>query len=265
MTLKTLMMSAATAALFAGGAAYAQDSSTDAQAQTEGGEMSATEGQAGGTGAELGTTGETGMSGEAGAEAETEMAEETPPQSLEEMTVGDMIGLPVQSTEGENIGEIDYLIDGPNGLEAVIGIGGFLGLGEYTVALPIGDFEFDAEQQVLILASTKEELKERPEFDETGVTGLPEDMALAELLSDDAEAGASATSGTSMGGSADTEAGMDDGAASETESDGAAEAEAEAEAETDMGAEAEAEAEAGGETEMESDSSMDEDGETQNN
>ena len=102
--------------------------------------------------------------------------------SIEEMTVGDVIGQLVESPDGDNIGEIDYVIDTPPGPEAVIGIGGFLGLGEYTVSIPLERFDWMAEDGVFVLNEDKETLKDRPEFDEAGVEGLAEDVRLADLM-----------------------------------------------------------------------------------
>ena len=60
-----------------------------------------------------------------------------------------------ESPDGEAIGEVDYVIEGENGLEAVIGIGGFLGLGEYTVALPLSDFELNEDYSAFVLGTTQ--------------------------------------------------------------------------------------------------------------
>jgi hypothetical protein len=120
------------------------------------------------------------------------------PQSISEMTVGEFLGLDVVSSEtGEDVGEIDYVIRGASEPEAVIGIGGFLGLGEYTVALPLSDFSYDAEDRTLMVNRTQEELEAMPEFDESGVEGLEDDVELSTLMQDDT--GMSTTSGTTPG------------------------------------------------------------------
>merc|ERR1711974_380214 len=62
--------------------------------------------------------------------------------SISEMTVGDIVGQSVYQTNGETIGDVDYIIGNQGSAEAVVGIGGFLGLGEYTVALPLSDFSY---------------------------------------------------------------------------------------------------------------------------
>ncbi|QFS84705.1 hypothetical protein FIU97_18245 [Roseivivax sp. THAF40] len=196
MTLKTLMMSAATAALLAGGAVHAQDT-TEPETETEA-PMEDTDSTMGTSEAENGMATDAPVAEEAedGMETDTDMAEDEP-MSLEAMTVGEVIGLPVQSTDGDSIGEIDYLIEGDSGLEAVIGIGGFLGLGEYTVALPLDTFDFNPDEQVLTLAATKDELTDRQEFDESGVESLPDDMLIGSMM------GSGEVDASSMGATGD--------------------------------------------------------------
>lgn len=98
------------------------------------------------------------------------------------MVVGDLLGKNVVEANGEVIGEIDYIVRDGEKLAAVIGIGGFLGLGEYTVAIPLDEFDMGVEEDNLVLSSwTEEELEAQPEFDETNVEGLPEDMAIDQI------------------------------------------------------------------------------------
>ncbi|QFT94945.1 hypothetical protein FIU86_19000 [Roseovarius sp. THAF9] len=95
------------------------------------------------------------------------------------MLVGDILGQNVTTQAGEDVGEIDYVVRQGESLSAVIGIGGFLGLGEYTVAIPLEEFSMAPEGEGMMLSSwTEEELKSQPEFDETGVEGLEDDVPL---------------------------------------------------------------------------------------
>ncbi|GGL54859.1 hypothetical protein [Wenxinia marina] len=157
MSIRTILMSAATSALLAGGA-LAQETTTEPAPMPEGdpamGDMAAT--------------------------AEPSFT------SLEEMTVGQVIGMRTEDPAGESIGEIDYVIDGEQGLEAVIGIGGFLGLGEYTVALPLEDFQLNADFSAFVLDTTREALEGQPEIDESGLESLPSELVVGDLM---AEAG----------------------------------------------------------------------------
>ncbi|MFW5654554.1 MAG: PRC-barrel domain-containing protein [Roseicyclus sp.] len=117
---------------------------------------------------------------------ETDMAEgsqaATPPEtgesdSFADMTVSDVLAMNVVDANGENMGNIEYLYrDGSGAYMAVMGIGGFLGIGEHTVTVPLGDFTVDTEQNALFLDRTEEDLEEMAETDEdTGVDRLPYD------------------------------------------------------------------------------------------
>lgn len=99
------------------------------------------------------------------------------------MLVGDILGQSVTTQAGEDVGEIDYVVRQGESLAAVIGIGGFLGLGEYTVAVPLEEFSMAPEGEGMMLSSwTEEELKAQPEFDETGVEGLEDDVPLENAM-----------------------------------------------------------------------------------
>lgn len=104
--------------------------------------------------------------------------------SLEEMTVGQVLGMRTESPDGEAIGEVDYVIEGATGLEAVIGIGGFLGLGEYTVALPLSDFNLNEDYSAFVLGTTKEDLEAQPEIDESGLESLPSELVVGDLMAE---------------------------------------------------------------------------------
>ena len=105
--------------------------------------------------------------------------------SVDEMTVGDMIGMIVYDPAGDRIGEIDYVVPYQGGHAGVIGIGGFLGLGEYTVAIPVGDFDLGENGASLTLDTTREALEQTPEFDESGAESLPDDTPLTQLIGED--------------------------------------------------------------------------------
>ncbi|WP_010137322.1 PRC-barrel domain-containing protein [Oceanicola sp. S124] len=82
-------------------------------------------------------------------------------------TAGTLVGYEVAAEDGEVIGEIDNVVL-VNGTEmAVVGIGGFLGLGEHDVALPLTDLATDASDETKLKASgyTKAQLEAMAEFD----------------------------------------------------------------------------------------------------
>ncbi|QPM89091.1 PRC-barrel domain-containing protein [Pseudooceanicola algae] len=80
------------------------------------------------------------------------------------ITAGSLIGTDVKSGDGETIGEIDnvVLVDGKE--MAIVGIGGFLGLGEHDVAMPLEALSWSGEE-LQAGAYTKAELEAMAEFD----------------------------------------------------------------------------------------------------
>jgi hypothetical protein len=216
MTSKTFLTTTALSLLLAT-SAFAQSDSTTA---TETEEAPIIEGTSDGSGTAPAPADGTMATDDTDGMASDGMEE---PQSISEMTVGEFLGLDVVSDTGEDVGEIDYVIRGASEPEAVIGIGGFLGLGEYTVALPLSDFTFDAEDRTLMVNRTQEELESMPEFDESGVEGLEDDVQLSTLMQNDA--GTSSTSGTTTMGTGTSDGttstdGMTDDAADSSSNDG---------------------------------------------
>ena len=166
------------------------------------------------------------------------------PMTIEEMTVDQFIGLNVLSTNGDDVGEIDYVL-GPSGGDgegqAVIGVGGFLGLGEYTVALPISAFAFDPEGRNLLVNLTEDELRATPEFDESGVESVEGDLMMADLMGN-----AAAETDTDMEKETTTDS---DAASSDDATD--AEPDPEAGAVADTGSDADPDTEAGTDSDAE--------------
>jgi sporulation protein YlmC with PRC-barrel domain len=90
-------------------------------------------------------------------------------QSSDQHRSSKVVGQPVYNAAGERIGDVNELILGANGQveSAVIGVGGFLGLGEKQVAVMYKDLKFtsDANGSMRItLNSTKEALETAPDF-----------------------------------------------------------------------------------------------------
>lgn len=72
--------------------------------------------------------------------------------------------------DAESVGEINDLLVGENGEidAAIIGVGGFLGLGEKNVAVSYDDLKLTADDDgtyYVVLETSKEELESAPEFD----------------------------------------------------------------------------------------------------
>jgi sporulation protein YlmC with PRC-barrel domain len=91
-------------------------------------------------------------------------------QSQTQVSANDYIGKSIYNTGDESIGDVNDLIMEDNGgiVAAVVGVGGFLGIGEKDVALPIDKITMarDAKNNEVRLTTTEtaEALKAAPEF-----------------------------------------------------------------------------------------------------
>jgi sporulation protein YlmC with PRC-barrel domain len=90
-------------------------------------------------------------------------------QTADEWRSTKLIGLNVYNAANEKIGDINDLILASDGqiTSAVIGVGGFLGMGEKLVAVPFSDLKFGRDSSGnarVSLSSTKEALEKAPDF-----------------------------------------------------------------------------------------------------
>ena len=82
------------------------------------------------------------------------------------MTVGELDGAPVYDPAGERIGELDDILMGSDGssMAASLDVGGFLGIGEKDVAIPVT--ELTKAEDGFMVNMTQEQLEQLPEFDD---------------------------------------------------------------------------------------------------
>jgi hypothetical protein len=90
-------------------------------------------------------------------------------QEEDSWMASDLMGATVYSPNDETIGDISDLIVKQDGMitGVVIGVGGFLGIGQKNVALDLKSFSMTPEEDGdmrLVLNSTREELEAAPEF-----------------------------------------------------------------------------------------------------
>jgi sporulation protein YlmC with PRC-barrel domain len=90
-------------------------------------------------------------------------------QAADEWRSSKLVGLGVYNSANERVGDINDLILGPDGkiTNAVIGVGGFLGMGEKLVAIAFSDLQLnrDADGTMRVTVnSTKEALESAPDF-----------------------------------------------------------------------------------------------------
>ena len=76
------------------------------------------------------------------------------------------MGKPVYNEKGDKIGSVDDLIIAPNKTlsYAIIGAGGFLGMGKYDVAIPVTQIN-EVKGRMELKGATKESIKQMPKFE----------------------------------------------------------------------------------------------------
>jgi sporulation protein YlmC with PRC-barrel domain len=92
-----------------------------------------------------------------------------PAQSANDWRSSKVIGLNVYNGKNEKIGDINDLIIGSSGTvtHAIVGVGGFLGMGEKNVAIPFTSVRMSRDKDgkpTAMIDSTKEALKAAPAY-----------------------------------------------------------------------------------------------------
>lgn len=77
-----------------------------------------------------------------------------------------VLGKNVYNEEGKSVGKIDDVIVAPDKAVsyAIIGAGGFLGVGKHDVAIPVGQFRVQNDK-ITLPGATKDALKALPKFE----------------------------------------------------------------------------------------------------
>jgi len=96
--------------------------------------------------------------------------------TADQMTSSKIVGKSVYNTSNEKIGEVNDLIVDSNGKVAgvVIGVGGFLGMGERNVALTYPSVKFTKDSkgyERMTVAATKDQLKAMTPYDSSKTNG----------------------------------------------------------------------------------------------
>mgnify|MGYP003665449947 FL=1 len=97
------------------------------------------------------------------------------------LTAEELTGRSVATETGEDVGEIDFIGVRGDTVVAIIGVGGFLGMGENEVAIPVEKLIM-REDEVIVPGVTEERLESMPEFNEAEVEILDPGMRLAESI-----------------------------------------------------------------------------------
>ena len=115
------------------------------------------------------------------AEGETEMEADSTGLfgTFAQMRVADLIGMNVLAMDGDDVGEVDQLVSFDGEPNAIIGVGGFLGLFEHDVAIPLQSFQL-VEDGLMLPDVTEDEIEAMQEWDgETG-TEMQSDLTVEE-------------------------------------------------------------------------------------
>ncbi len=78
-----------------------------------------------------------------------------------------ILGKPVYNDSGDAIGKVEDIIVAPNKAVsyAIIGAGGFLGMGRNDVAIPVSQIKQNPEGKFVLAGATKDALKAMPPFE----------------------------------------------------------------------------------------------------
>lgn len=89
--------------------------------------------------------------------------------------VSDIAGMPVLGSDGAELGDVDRLVTDGERNYAVLTEGGFLGLGEREVALPL-DALVVSEDRLVVNGMTEEDIDALPDFDMAAVEPIGDDF-----------------------------------------------------------------------------------------
>lgn len=98
-----------------------------------------------------------------------------------DQNVEDLIGRSVATEAGEDVGEVDFIGMRGQTLVAIVGVGGFLGMGENEVAVPLEKL-IVRRNELIIPQLTQAQLENMPEYNENEVRILEPGIRLAEEL-----------------------------------------------------------------------------------
>jgi putative membrane protein len=83
------------------------------------------------------------------------------------VSIKEALGAPVVNTNGDKVSKIeDVVLDQTGKYFAVVSVGGFLGIGDKDVAVPLNDLQLGQDEAYLMSAATEDPLKQMPEYDE---------------------------------------------------------------------------------------------------
>jgi sporulation protein YlmC with PRC-barrel domain len=127
-------------------------------------------------------------------------------QAAGEQSTSSIIGLRVENSNGDKLGDINYLVLDNSGKisTVVIGVGGFLGVGGKNVGVPYSELKFNDKDghQIAVIDASKESLTSAPNYVWTEKSAMQkiEDRA-SDLTNKTKEAAPGSNSSTNSGSS----------------------------------------------------------------
>jgi putative membrane protein len=89
------------------------------------------------------------------------------------VSVGEVLGAPVVNDKGDEVGEIKDVVMKDNTYYAVLAVGGFLGIGDKNVAIPLDELKLGEDEAYLMSAQTEEQLEAMPAYEATQYEPAP--------------------------------------------------------------------------------------------
>jgi sporulation protein YlmC with PRC-barrel domain len=95
------------------------------------------------------------------------MEQQPATQPEQAMSIDQVLGSKVVNANGDEVAEIEDLVVDQNQTHyAVLSVGGFLGIGDKKVAIPLEDLQLGEDEVYLMTSATEEQLEGMPEYDE---------------------------------------------------------------------------------------------------
>jgi sporulation protein YlmC with PRC-barrel domain len=131
------------------------------------------------------------------------------PSDIQAWKVSDLVGKNVYNSQDEKVGDINDVVTSKSGSQAmaVIGVGGFLGIGEKQAAVPIDQLKVQGDK-IVVAGMTKDSLKQQADYKKDEYEKADRDQMVSQLAgpstSGSSSTGSTGTTGASPSGATGT-------------------------------------------------------------
>lgn len=103
-------------------------------------------------------------------------------RSLMNMQASEIQGKTVVNMQGDKLGKVDKLVQDrkDNSIQAVISVGGFLGIGAKEITIPVVQLQLQQDKLAWNRSLTKDQLKQRPAYQQAQYRVINKDETLAQ-------------------------------------------------------------------------------------